>query len=60
MGEASLRLVILSDIRSFCLLIILLPALEEQLVASRRETEEAHLWEFLLMEDHERVVVLGI
>jgi N-acetylglutamate synthase-like GNAT family acetyltransferase len=60
MGEGSLRLAILSDICSFCLLIILLPALEEQLVASRRETEEAHLREFLLMEDHKWVVVVGI
>jgi hypothetical protein len=34
--------------------------LEEQLVASRHETEEAHLWEVLLMEDHKHVVVAGI
>ena len=42
------------------LLVVLLPALEEQLVASHNEMEEAHLWEFLLMEDHERAVVVGI
>jgi hypothetical protein len=33
------------------LLVVLLLALEEQLAASRHKTEEAHLWEFLLMED---------
>ena len=42
------------------LLIVLLSALEEQLAASHHETEEAHLWAFLLMEDHERAVVVGI
>ena len=35
-------------------------ALEEQLAASRHETEEARLWEVLLMEDRECVFVAGI
>jgi hypothetical protein len=39
------------------LLIFLLLVLEEQLVVSRHETEEAHLREVLLMEDHEHMVV---
>jgi hypothetical protein len=34
--------------------------LEEQLAASRHETEEAHLWEVLKMVDHERAVVVGV
>jgi hypothetical protein len=34
--------------------------LEEQLAATRHETEDAHLQEFLLMEDHEQAVVAGI
>ena len=38
-------------------LVVLLPALEEQLAASRHETEEACLQEVLLMEDRERMVV---
>ena len=42
------------------ILIFLLLALEEQLVASRHETEEARLWEVLLMEDRECAVVAGI
>jgi hypothetical protein len=42
------------------LLVVLLPALEEQLAASRHEMEEACLREFLLMEDRERAVVVGI
>ena len=42
------------------LLLVLLPALEEQLAASRHETEEARLWETLLMEDHERAVVARV
>ena len=42
------------------LLVVLLPALEEQLEASRHETEEARLQEFLLMEDHEWAMVVGI
>jgi hypothetical protein len=42
------------------LLIVLLPALEEQLAASRHKTKEAHLQEFLLMEDHERAMVVRI
>jgi hypothetical protein len=42
------------------LLVVLLPALEEQLAASRHEMEEACLMEFLLMEDRERAVVAGI
>jgi hypothetical protein len=42
------------------LLAFLLPTLEEQLVASHHETKEARLWEVLLMEDHEHVVVLEI
>jgi hypothetical protein len=42
------------------LFIILLPALEEQLVTSRHKTEEAHLGEVLLMEDRERAVVAEI
>jgi len=41
-------------------LIILFPALEEQLVASSHEAGEAHLQDALLMEDHEHVVVAGI
>jgi chorismate-pyruvate lyase len=40
--------------------VFLLPALEEQLVASHHEMEEAHLREVLLMEDHEPMVVAGI
>jgi hypothetical protein len=40
--------------------IFLSSALEEQLVAYLRETEEAHLQEVLLMEDHERAVVARI
>jgi hypothetical protein len=39
---------------------VLLPALEEQLAASHHEAEEAHLWEALLEEDHERTMVAGI
>jgi hypothetical protein len=35
-------------------------ALEEQLAASHHEMEEARLWEVLLMEDHERVVVARV
>ena len=42
------------------LLVILLPPLEEQLAASHHETEEARLWEFLLMEDYEQAMVVGI
>ena len=38
----------------------MLSALEEQLAASYHETEEAHLREVLLMEDHERAVVAKI
>ena len=45
---------------AFDLLVVLLLALEEQLVASHHEMEEARLWEFLLMEDHEWAMVLGI
>jgi hypothetical protein len=41
-------------------LVFLLPALEEQLAASRQETKEAHLHEVLLMEDHERTLVDGV
>jgi hypothetical protein len=37
-----------------------LSVLEEQLVASRQETEEAHLWEVLKMVDPERAVVVGV
>jgi hypothetical protein len=39
---------------------VLLPALEEQLAASHHEAEEAHLWDALLEEDHERTMVAGI
>ena len=42
------------------LLVILLPALEEQLLVSHHEMEEAHLQEFLLIEDHEQAMVVGI
>ena len=41
-------------------LIVLLLALEEQLVASHHDTEEAHLREVLLMEDRKHAVVDGI
>jgi hypothetical protein len=34
--------------------------LEEQLTASHHKIEEAHLWEVLLMEDHERMVEAGV
>jgi len=40
--------------------VVLLPVLEEQLVASRHETKEACLHEALPMEDRERAVVAGI
>jgi hypothetical protein len=42
------------------LLAFLLPVLEEQLAASHHDTEEARLWEVLLMEDHEHTVVAGV
>ena len=45
-------LFVIPDVPAF-----LLPALEEQLAASRHKMEEAHLREVLLMKDHERVVV---
>ena len=41
-------------------LIVLLLALEEQLVASCHEAGEACLWEALLMENHECTMVAGI
>jgi competence protein ComGF len=41
-------------------LLALLPAFEEQLVASCHEMEEARLQEVLLMEDNERAVVARI
>jgi len=44
-----------SDLR-----VISLPALEERLAFSRHEEEVAHLWGFIVAEDHERVVVVGI
>ena len=40
--------------------VVLLLVLEEQLVASRHETEEACLREVLLMEDRERAVVARV
>ena len=48
-------LFVIPDVPAF-----LLPALEEQLAASRHKMEEAHLREVLLMKDHERVVVARI
>ena len=43
------------------LLVVLLPALEEQLVASHHEMEEDHLREvFLMMENRERAVVARV
>jgi hypothetical protein len=40
--------------------VILLLALEEQLVASHHEEEVACLWGFIIAEDRERAVVAGI
>ena len=56
-------LYILSSYLSFAtsdLLVILLPALEGQLVDSHHEMEEALLREALLMVDHEHMVVAGV
>ena len=44
-----------SDLR-----VVLLPALEEQLVVSRHEEEIARLWGFIVVEDHEWKVEVGI
>jgi len=44
-----------SDLR-----VVSLPALEEQLVASRHEEEVAHLRGFIVVEDCEWVVLAGI
>ena len=38
----------------------LLPALEEQLATSHDEEEATHLWGFIVVEDHEWAVVVGI
>ena len=46
---------IASDLR-----VILLPALEEQLAASRHEAKAARLREFIVLEDRERAVVARI
>ena len=40
--------------------VVLLPALEEQLAVSRHKEEEARLWGFVIAEDHERAMVVGI
>ena len=40
--------------------VVLLPALEEQLAVSHHEEEAARLWGFIVAEDHEWVVVVGI
>jgi hypothetical protein len=48
-------LFIIPDLLSF-----LLPALEEQLVASYQEMKKVHLREVILMEDRERAVVAEI
>ena len=56
-------LFVLSSYLSFAtsdLLVVLLPALEEQLATSHHETKEARLREVLLMEDHERAVVARV
>jgi hypothetical protein len=40
--------------------VFLLLVLEEQLVTSHHEMEEARLWEVLLMEDRKHAVVAGV
>jgi hypothetical protein len=40
--------------------VVLLPAMEEQLVASCHEEEVARLWGFIIAKDYEQAVVAGI
>ena len=45
---------------AYDLRVVLLPALEERLAASRHEEEAGHLWKFVIAEDHERAGLAGI